>query len=64
MVGVLMREQDFCDLLRLVAEVRQRFHIAADVFTGVQYAILIGDFLGCSCRDSRVYQNHLIASVN
>ena len=64
MVVVLVRQKYLRDLFRLVAERGERFHIAADIFSGENRTVLVRHFLRHSGRESRVNENDLIAGVD
>ena len=62
-VSVLVGEQDLGHLLRLVAESGQCFHIGADVFAREDQRSLVGVLLGCTCRNTGIYQYDLRACI-
>ena len=64
MVVVLVGEQNFCDLLRLVAQRRKSLHIAANILSGVEDAVLVRHLLGSTCGQTRINKNDLVAGVN
>ena len=64
MVSVLMREKDLRDLLGLIAERGERFHIAANVFARVERTVLVWHLLRSSRRKSRVNEDNLVAGVD
>ena len=63
-VGVFVGEQDLGHPLGLVAEGRERLHIAADVLAGEGQRIFIGCLLGRAGGETGIDENHLAAGVD
>ena len=63
-VGVLVGDEDLRDLLRLVAQRRERIHIGIDLPAHVNDGLLVHHLLRHLGRHAGVHQDHLIAGVD
>ena len=64
MVSVFVGKQDLRDLFGLVAKCLESVHIAVNILACKDRTVLIGNFFGCSGRQSGINKDNFIASVN
>ena len=63
-VSMLVCNQYFRHLFRLVAKGLEGIHIATDVLAGINGRVLVGHFLWKACRQAGIHQNHFATRIN